>query len=76
MDISSLAAFYGTTSYGESTLQVTNGATLLDGDLTTFNTVNVTLDGTGTVATSQWTSLNFDTLTVNKSGSIFTSPTS
>ena len=30
LDISSVAAFYGTTNYTESRLQVTNGATLLD----------------------------------------------
>ena len=39
-------------------LTVTNQATVLDPKLTSLTNVTVTLDGTGTIATSQWTTLN------------------
>ena len=45
-------------------LTVTNQATVLDPKLTSFTNVTVTLDGTGTIATSQWASLTRDSLTI------------
>ncbi len=44
-------------------LSVTNQATVLDPKLTSLTNVSVTLDGTGTIATSQWASLTDDSLT-------------
>ena len=51
-----------TTSNGQ--FQVTNSATLIDTKLTTINDVTMTLDGTGAVATSQWTNLADDTIDI------------
>ena len=45
-------------------LSVTNQATVLDPKLTSLTNVAVTLDGTGTIATSQWASLTRDSLTI------------
>ncbi len=39
-------------------LTASNGGTILDTDLTTINNVNLTFDGTGTIATSQWADLD------------------
>ena len=36
---------------------VTDSGTVLASNLTTFSDVHITLDGTGTIATSQWSSL-------------------
>ncbi len=57
----------------KSSLQVTNHGTVLDGSLTSLNNTNLTLDGTGTIATSQITTYTSGTLsltagTVNLSG--------
>jgi hypothetical protein len=60
IDLSGLTSF---NSPGGS-LQVTNHATVLDGQLTSLNGDAVTLDGTGTIATSQWTTLTGGSLTV------------
>ena len=49
----SLASFTG--GGGSSELKVTNGATVTATGLASFNNVEVILDGTGTVSTSQWT---------------------
>jgi uncharacterized protein YaeQ len=45
-------------------LTVTDQGTVLDPALTSLNNVSVTLDGTGTLATDQWTSLTSSTLTI------------
>ena len=45
-------------------LQATNGATILDAKLTELSGINVTLDGTQTMATSQWTSLTTGSLSI------------
>ena len=52
---SSLTSFTG--GGGSSTFQDTNGATITASHLATFNNINVTLDGTGTVPVSQWTTI-------------------
>ena len=60
---SSLTSFTG--GGGSSELKVTNGATVTATGLTSFNNVDVILDGTGTVSTSQWTTFAANsTLTV------------
>jgi RHS repeat-associated protein/uncharacterized repeat protein (TIGR01451 family) len=60
IDLSALTSF---DSPGGS-LKVTNGAAIRDGQLTSLNGVSITRDGTGTLLTSQWTSLTDDALTV------------
>ncbi len=55
VDLPALTSFAG--SSGLAALTVTDGGTVLTGDLTAPAGVDVTLDGTGTLATSQWTSL-------------------
>ena len=49
----------GVTSYDStaSEFSVTNGATVLASKLTSLNDLTVYLDGSGTLATNQWTSL-------------------
>ena len=44
--------------------QVTNGGTIQDSNLTELSNVNVTLDGTGTLAFSQWISLTGSNLVI------------
>src|SRR5262249_32975752 len=53
-------------------LAVTNQAAVLDPRLTSISDVNITLDGTGTIATDQWASLVGDSLTVT--GGTYTFP--
>src|SRR5262249_42313446 len=53
-------------------LTATNQATVLDPMLTSISNVNITLDGTGTIATDQWASLVGDSLTVT--GGTYTFP--
>ena len=48
----------------DSTLAATNQATLQDDKLTNLNGINVTLDGTATIATSQWGTLTNGSLIV------------
>ena len=55
IDLSGLTSWAGN-SY-QSSLSVTDGATVDDGNLTTLSGVDVTLDGTGALAVSQWQSL-------------------
>jgi RHS repeat-associated protein len=63
IDLSSLTSLSGRNS--DSSLTVTHGGSILDGKLTTLNEATVTLDGTGTIATSQWASFtNFSSITV------------
>ncbi len=57
----------------DSLLEVTNSGTLLDGALTSLSQVNVSLDGTGTIATSQWTTLTNGSVTVTGGTPVFTS---
>ena len=64
LDLSALPTFTGYQT-GYSALTVTDGATLLAPNLSSFTGVNITLDGTGAIATSQWQSLNDVSLTVN-----------
>ena len=59
-----LTAFYGITSFSDSSIQVSNGGTLLATQLAVLDNVNVTLDAAGTIATSQWTTLTHSSLTV------------
>jgi len=56
-------------------LKVTNGATILDGSLTALSNVNVTLDGTGTLALSQWTALTTGSITITRGSYTFSSLT-
>ena len=63
LDLSSLASFSG--FVGNSALTVTVGGTVLAPLLTSFTGVNITLDGTGAIATSQWQSFNAVNLTIN-----------
>ena len=67
IDLSNLTSFVGG---GIDSLSVTNGGTVLDGDLTSIEGLSVTLDGTGTVATSQWDTLTDDT--INLEGGTYT----
>ncbi len=60
VNLSALTTFVGS---GSSSLTVTDGGTVLDPSLTTLS-VDVTLDGTGTIATGQWTSLTDSGLTI------------
>ncbi len=60
IDLSDMASF---SSPGGS-LQATNEATILDGKLTELDGINVTLDGTQTMATTQWTSLTAGSLLI------------
>jgi len=62
------------TTFDGGSLTVTDGATVLDGDLASLNGVAVTLDGTGTIQTSQWQSLTNGSLTIN--GGDYSSTTS
>ena len=55
LKLSTLTSFTG--GGGDSNFQVTNSATVVASNLTSFSDVNITLDGTGTVATSQWSSI-------------------
>ncbi len=59
IDLPLLTSFSSTRSFysAASSLSVTQGATVNDGDLTTLHGVVVTLDGTGMLAVSQLTSL-------------------
>ena len=52
-------------------LKVTSGGTILDSSLTTLRNVNVTLDGTGTLATNQWTALTGSSLTITSGSDTF-----
>ncbi len=56
-------SYYGAGDY-QSSLRVTNGATVLDGSLTSLHGVDVTLDGTGKLPVSQWTSLTDGSLKI------------
>jgi hypothetical protein len=68
IDLSSLTRFV---RGGIDSLSVTNGGTVLDGSLTTIESLRVTLDGTGTLATSQWGTLTYDTITLEGGTYIF-----
>ena len=60
IDLSGMTSFSSPGGY----LQATNRATILDGMLTKLSGINVTLDGTQTMATSQWTSLTAGSLSI------------
>ena len=62
------------TSFDNGLLYVTDDGTVLAPDLTTLSGVNVTLDGTGTIATSQWQTLTNGQLTIT--GGDYSSTTS
>jgi RHS repeat-associated protein/uncharacterized repeat protein (TIGR01451 family) len=71
IDLSSLTSLSGRNS--DSSLTVSHGGTILDGKLTTLNEATVTLDGTGSITTSQWASFtNFSSITVT--GGSYTLP--
>src|SRR5262249_5005233 len=70
IDLSGLTSFTAATVL-PSASTVTTQATSPDPKLTTFNGVAVTLDGTGVVSTSQWTSLVNGFLT--QTGGLFSS---
>jgi hypothetical protein len=75
IDLPALTSFVNTDArYGDrDTLSVTKGATVQDGGLTSLTGVNVRLDGTGKLATRQWTSVIDGALTI--AGGRYTSPT-
>ena len=54
LNLSALTSFTGS---NDSDLAVTGSGTVMASGLTTFSGVQITLDGTGVVATSQWVSL-------------------
>ena len=66
MNVSALTSFGGQSDSAVPVLQATNGGTIQDSLLTSLSDVNLTLDGTGTIATSQFTS--FVNGTINLSG--------
>src|SRR5208337_2734007 len=74
IDLSELTQFIAnpTASANPGSLAVTNQGTILDVDLTSLNGVNVTLDGTGTLATNQWATLTGSNLTIT--GGSYTFP--
>ena len=55
LTLSALTSFTG--GGGDSVFVVTDSATVVANNLAAFSDVNITLDGTGTVATSQWSSI-------------------
>ncbi len=63
IDLSAVTSFTSTSASG-SELSVTDGATVLDGSLTSLSGVTVLLDGTGTLAINQWSSFTSGTLTI------------
>ncbi len=65
LDVSALTSFAGRNSGNPSFLQVTTGGTLLDGALTAPDQVNLMTDGSGTLATSQWTAFTNATATIS-----------
>ncbi len=68
IDLPALISFSTTETYYydgyASSLSVTQGANVEDGNLTTLSDVEVTLDGTGTLPVSQWTNFNFGVLSI------------
>ena len=58
LNLSALTSF--TAGTGSSTLAVTDSGSVLAGNLTSFSDVQITLDGSGTIATSQWSSMTGD----------------
>ena len=60
IDLSGLTSF----NCQAGSLSVTDGATVLDAQITSLNGVSVALDGTGTLATSQWATLTGGTTTI------------
>ena len=60
VDVSALTSF----NSGGNALAVTNSGSVLDASLVTLNGVDVTLDGTGTLATDQWATLIGGSITV------------
>jgi len=63
LDVSALTSFQGqSTVTDNSSLQDTNYGTVLDGSLAGLSGANLTLDGTGTIATAQFTSYTGGTL--------------
>ena len=74
LDVSALTSFQGAGGqYHTTSLQVTNGGTLLDALLTTLSGVTVTLDGSGTLATSQWTAFTNATAAISGGNPDFSS---
>src|SRR5208337_99624 len=74
IDLSELTQFIAnpTASANPGSLAVTNQGTILDVDLTSLNGVNVTLGGTGTLATNQWATMTNSSLTID--GGAYTFP--
>src|SRR5262249_26654494 len=66
LDVSAAGSFQGrnAASTNNSLLEATSSGTLLAGSLTGPDQVNLTLDGTGTLATGQWTALTNAVVTV------------
>jgi hypothetical protein len=76
LNVSALSSFQGQSTINYSSLiQDTNGGTVLDGSLTSLSGVNLTLDGTGTIATALIASYTCGTLTLGGGTAIFTSLT-
>ena len=74
LDVSALTSFQGAGGqYHTTSFQVTNGGTLLDALLTTLSGVTVTLDGSGTLATSQWTAFTNATAAISGGNPDFSS---
>ncbi len=62
LNLSALTSFTGDAA--NSTFAVTNSATVLASGLTTLSGLQITLDGSGAIATSQWSSLTGGGLTI------------
>ena len=74
LNLSALTSFTGNATF--SSFTITNHATVDDSLLTSFTGENITLDGTGSIATSQWATLNGGgSLTVTGGDPTFTSLT-
>ena len=65
LNVSALTSFTAQNDDLDASLQATNSGTVQDPLLTTIDTVNVTLDGTGTISTSQITSYTNGLMTVS-----------
>ncbi len=63
-EVTSIDSSYSEIGYNYAALSVTQDGTVEDGSVTSLNGVVVTLDGTGTIAVSQWQSLTDGSLTI------------
>ena len=76
LNVSALTGFTEANGWTTSTLQATNGGTVDDGALASFSGVNLTIDGTSTIATAQLTSYAGGSIAINGGSPSFAGLTS